>query len=371
MANDVIDGEFSVVESSPKSNQERAIAEYSTLVSDAMIAEYREKFTDLLADTKEGYEEVRKAIAVCRTTRTSVEKKRKELNEDAQSYIRIVNGEAKRLTAEIESIEEPLKSKKQKVDDEQARLKAEAEAAKVKKINDRLTTFLTEAGSTCSVQEAETWTDEQFESALGVAREAYQARLKAEQEAEAERQQIEAERQETLRKQQEEIDRQRAEIERIRAEQQAEMDRLRAEQDAARLKHEAELAQLRAEQAERDRIEQEKIQAEREALQAEKDRIEAEEAAKLEAARQAEEAARIAEEQRQAAERAEQHRIEEEKRLEALKPDLEKVVAFRVAMRAAIDSVERPEFNSDSIKLWVELLVKELHRVASQNPVLE
>ena len=100
----------------PDGNKQKALAEYGTLISDAAIAEFREKFSGLSADTKEGYEDVRRAIAVCRTTRTGIERKRKELNQDAQAWIKIVNSEAARLTIEVESIEDPLKAMKQAVD---------------------------------------------------------------------------------------------------------------------------------------------------------------------------------------------------------------------------------------------------------------
>lgn len=385
----VVEGE--IVDS--KVDTTKAIAAYSEFVSDAMLIEYKQKFSGLSAQTKEGYEEVRKAIAVCRTTRTGIEKKRKELNEDAQSYIRTVNGEAKRLTAAIEAIEEPLKTRKQAVDDERERLKAEAEAAKAQKINDRLVAFLMQAGVTCSVQDAEAWTDAEFENALALARDAYQARLKAEQEAEAERQRIEAERQETLRKQQEEIERQRAELEQIRAAQQAELDRLQAEQEAARMAHEAELERIRSELAERDRIEQEKrkaelekffaekaeqdriererLEAERAALVAENERLAKIEADRLEALRQQEEAARKAEEERVAAEIAEQQRIAEEARLEALKPDLEKAYAFCEALTVAIRSVPIPVVQSAVIRDHFDFQVGQLILIASAKPSVE
>ena len=381
MANDtaVIDGEFKMIGSEPQSSQERAVAKYSDLVSDTMLAEYRAKFTGLSAETKEGYEEVRKAIAVCRTTRTSVDKKRKELTEEARDWIDVANSEAKRLIAALEAIEEPLKAKKQAVDDERERVKAEAEAARARKINDRLLRYMNEAGQPCSVQEAETWTDDQFESALAIARDAHQANLKAEQEAEAERQRIENERQEELARQQKEVTRQqqeleqqRAEIDRLRAAQQAELDRIRQEQDAAKRAHEAELARIQAEQAEKDRVEREKIEAERAALQAEKDCIEAEEFAKQEAVRQAEEAAKAEAEQKALAERAEQYRIEEQKRIEALRPDLEKIEKYKTSVLNAVLSVERPDLQSETLGMWLEAYVGVIARcVASQSPVAE
>lgn len=368
MAN-VIDGEFRVIESELKSLQGRAIAKYSDLVSDTMLAEYREKFTGLSADTKEGYEEVRKAIAVCRTTRTGIDKKRKELTEEAREWVDVANSVAKRLITALEAIEEPLKAKKQAVDDERERVKAEAEAARARKINDRLSRFTSEAGRTCSVQEAETWTDDQFESALTIARDAHQANLKAKQEAEAERQRIEAEKQEAFAKQQQELREQRAEMDRLKAEQQAEIDRIREEQEAAKRAHEAELARIQAEQAEKDRIEREKIETERAALQAEKDRIEAEEIAKQEKARQAEEAARVEAQQKASAERAEQHRIEEQKRIEALRPDLEKIEKYKASILNAVESVERPSLQSESLSVWLEDYFVSITRlVVAQNP---
>ena len=361
MAN-VIDGEFKVIGSELKSLQGRAIAKYSNLVSDKKLAEYREKFSGLSAETREGYEEVRKAIAVCRTTRTGVDKKRKELTEEAREWIEIANAEAKRLIVALEAIEEPLKAKKQAVDDERERVKAAAEAARARKINDRLSRFLNEAGVTCSVQEAETWTDDQFESALTIARGAHQANIKAEQEAEAERQRIETEKQEAFARQQQEMARQqqeleqrRAEIDRLKAEQQAELHRMREEQEAARRAHEAELASIQAEQAEKDRVEREKI--------------EAEELAKQEAVRQAEETAKAEAEQKALAERAEQNRIEEQKRIEALRPDLEKIEKYKASVLSALESVERPELQSKNLGMWLEDYFSSIIRfVVERNP---
>ena len=354
MAN-VIDGEFKVIGSELKSLQGRAIAKYSNLVSDKKLAEYREKFSGLSAETREGYEEVRKAIAVCRTTRTGVDKKRKELTEEAREWIEIANAEAKRLIVALEAIEEPLKAKKQAVDDERERVKAAAEAARARKINDRLSRFLNEAGVTCSVQEAETWTDDQFESALTIARVAHQVVLKAEQEAEAERQRIEAEKHDAFLKQQQELEQRRAEIDRLKAEQQAELHRMREEQEAARRAHEAELASIQAEQAEKDRVEREKI--------------EAEELAKQEAVRQAEETAKAEAEQKALAERAEQNRIEEQKRIEALRPDLEKIEKYKASVLSALESVERPELQSKNLGMWLEDYFSSIIRfVVERNP---
>jgi hypothetical protein len=331
----------------------KSVPEYSDLVSDAKLAEYREEFANLSAQTREGYDAVRKAIAVCRTTRTGIERKRKFLNEGAQTYIRTVNGEAKRLTEAIEAIEEPLKDKKQAADDERERLKAEAEEAKRNKIDERISRFVLEAGSPCSPRQAEVWTDAEFESELSLAREAFQVRMKAEQEAEEERKRAEAWKEEQIRKQREEIAKQQAEIEKIRAE------------------HEAELQRVRAEQAERDRIDREKLEFEKAALKAENERLAKIESDRLEAIRKEQEASRKAEEERIAAERAEQRRIAEMKRLEALKPDLEKVDLFSKALLEAINSVPVPVVASNVIRDHFKSQVQQLVVIASSKPHVE
>jgi DNA repair exonuclease SbcCD ATPase subunit len=326
------------------------------LVTDVMIQEYREKFSGLQATTKEGYEEVRKAIAVCRTTRTGIDKKRKELTENAREYVNSVNSVAKELTSAIEEIEDPLKEKKKAVDDAKERLKQEAEEARQAKINDRMVLFLQETGATCSVPEAESWTDAEFESALTIARDAYQAKLKADQEAEAERQRIEAERIEQIRQQQEEIEKQRVEIERIRA-----------EQDEARAKHEAEMARLREEQAEADRvqrekqaeadrIEREKLEAELKAANEERQRLQA-----IEDERQAEifaeqEAKRIKEEAEAAEALAEQQRIQREIALAELLPNIEKAVAYSTALAKAVKGVRMPLFDHKGLKVEAQII---------------
>lgn len=348
-----------------------ALAAYGDLLSDAKLAEYRDKFKCLSAKTKDGYEEVRKAIAVCRTTRTSIERKRKELNEGAQAYIRTVNGEAKRLTTAIEEIEEPLKKDKQAVDDERERLKAEAEAAKLKKIHERISMFIEQTGVPCTPLQAEVWTDADFEGALKIARDAYQTRLKAEQEAEEERKRVEAQQQEELRKQREEMERQRAELEAIRKEKEAE-----------RLKHEEELKRVKAEQEAKQRAELEAIRKEQEAaklkheedlrrVKEENERLAKAEAERLEAIRKEQEVVRLAEEKRKAEEAEERRRIEEQKRLDALKPDLEKAEAFGKALQDAVRAVAVPGVKSGAIRSHMERKVQQLLSVAASAPSIE
>ena len=202
-------------------------------VTEAAIAVTKARCADLSADTPKGYEEVRLALAEIRGTRVAIEKRRVELKADALAFGRLVDSEAKRYTALLLEIEEPLSQKKHDVDYEKARVKAAAEEARQAEI----------AAKIRAEREAE-------EAKLRAAREADEARLATERKA------LEAERAALAEA--------RAVLEAARR---AEEERQRAEGEALRVelkrKREADEAAARAE---RDAIEQErrKVAAERE-----------------------------------------------------------------------------------------------------------
>lgn len=109
----------------------RAVKSYN--VTDAHIETLRKEYgnlTILNPFDKEGYEAVRKAIADVRALRSGIENKRKELIEFPLKFQREVNAEAKRITAELEAIEGPLKDKKAYIDNEAERLRKEEEERK-------------------------------------------------------------------------------------------------------------------------------------------------------------------------------------------------------------------------------------------------
>lgn len=247
-------------------------------VTDQGLALLKEELTGL--DAAQDYEACRKGIATCRQLRVEVEKKRKELKADALEYGRKVDGEAKRITAALEAIEQPLQLSKDAVDNEKLRIKREKEEAEKAKI----------------------------EAELKAKRDAEEAKLKAEREAEAarlaeERKRLEAE--------------QRALVEARRAEQ------ARVEAEQAKL--------LAAKKAEQDRID-----AERRKLAAEKAEIEKQQAvirAEQETAARIERERVAAEERRKAEEIA---AAEHAARVEALKPDKEKIAALAVQLRAFV-----------------------------------
>lgn len=257
-------------------------------VSEAQIAETRAKYAALTADTPAGYEDVRLAIAFCRETRVSIEKRRVELKADALAFGRLVDTEAKRWTALLEEIEEPLRLKKSAVDDEKARVKAEAEAAKVRAIEAELQAKR-----------------EQEEAERRAAREAEEARLAEERARLAEERRL--------------LDAQRAEQEEIAR-------KARAEEEARVADERAKMAAERKEAEAKQRAEREAIEKDRRKVAEERERAERtefERQAKIKAEKDA--AAKVEREALEAAQR--------QARIDALKPDAEKIRAFTAAIR--------------------------------------
>lgn len=98
--------------------------------TEAGLATLEERYKEVPdASSKDGYEACRIGLAELRTTRTGLEKMRKNLNEDDQARIKFRNGEAKRITSRIVALEDPMKAAKKAVDDA-------AERAKQKKIEE-------------------------------------------------------------------------------------------------------------------------------------------------------------------------------------------------------------------------------------------
>lgn len=254
------------------------------------ILEMAPRYELLKFDTPAAYREGVKAIAVVRTARTGVEKRRKELNADAIAFKRRVDSAAAELTEALEFVENGLKAKKQAVDDEKARIKAEEEAAERAKV----------------------------EAELKAQREAEEAAARAQREAE-----------------QAKLDAQRAELE--------------AQQEETRRQAEALAEEKRKLDAAREEIatEQRKLA---EAKEAERIRLEK---------------AQRAEEQRRAAEESERRRLA---RLEAIKPDAEKIDAFAQAILNALMSYEEmdPKVSSEEAQHVVKKARAQMNAIADE-----
>ena len=332
------------------------VIEYS--VTDAAIAELRNKFSGLVvpAGDKQAYKALTSAIAEVRTLRTDVEATRTALKEDALKYGRMVDAEAKRITALLVEIEQPLKEQKAAFDEAVEKARQERHLAEQKRIADINMSIASihAIALSCGMLKADELREriaaaqlvvisesefaEFVESAgnvkdkvINTLRKALEDRIAADA-AEAERLEEQA---------------------RIDAERKAEAERLAAEQArlaAERAEFQRQQAEARRQQEAADRVrreaeaaEQAKRDAEARAQQAELDRQRAE----LKAAQDA-----LAEQQRKAAEAAQREadakdRKEAEKaakaaqaklaaEIEAAKPERERMVAY---VRQCIDGL--------------------------------
>lgn len=340
-------------------------------VTDQAIAELKQKFTGLVVsfgDIK-GYKDLAAAISEIRGKRTEVEATRKELKADALEYGRKVDAEAKRITAALEEIEHPLKGMKEAYDAEVDRVKAEKakqEAARIAGIHAKIAyinsapvkaTGKDSAGIKEALealqaypinddfQELSDQADVAKSEAVAalqqmlIEREAFEVaetERKAKEAAELEARRVESERliaeAELLRKEREAF----AEQQRI-ANEQAAVARLaeqalRAKQEAeAQQKRDAEQVEIRRQQAAlaAQKAEQEAgLARQQAAINAERERLERAEAERVQAEnlRQAELARK--EQDRLDAEQAERDEAERVARVEALRPDYEKLAAY-------------------------------------------
>lgn len=255
------------------------------------LAELKKKYGKLKVTSlndKDTYEEVKKAISVVRPLRTGLEKKSKELKEDAQTYIKLVNSQEKFIQAEVAKIEEPLWVEREKYE---AMQKAEAERIE-RETQERYDNRMAELKSNGLKFDGEMYSireisidamfvkgidDEKYNSLLEKVKVANALNVKEEEErqAEAERQRIADE----LEKKK--VEDARLENERIQAQLKAQQDALQKQMDDFnRMKKE----------------EEDKIQAEKDRIERERKQKEADEAkAQLE---KEQEAQRLAEQQR-------------------------------------------------------------------------
>lgn len=151
-----------------------------------------------VSDT-EGYNTCKEMRKTVRKLRTSIENRRKEAKADALAYGKKVDGEAKRLTAEVRKAEDYLKSQEQIVDDHKAKLKAEKEEQKRLMIEGRANA-LQKVNAVFSVTSLGDMSETEYQQLLSDAGATFlENKRRREQEAErlkqleAERQQKEAE----------------------------------------------------------------------------------------------------------------------------------------------------------------------------------
>lgn len=272
---------------SPPASTTTIIAEYS--VTEASLAELRERIGKTAYDvaTTAGMDLARKDRRELVSLRTSLEAKRKEIKAPALAHCNLIDAEAKRITAELLKLEQPIdalikeeEARKEAIKAEKERIerqRVEGIRTRIDKIKGlplmavnftsaELTEFIGQVDAQPVGVEFEEFTEEAttakaevitaLNNLLAAKQRAEEeaARIKAEQEAEATR----------LKEERERLEAERIEREKNEAE----------ERERIRLEQEQEATRLAAEKAENNRI----IAEQTEALRVEREAFEREQA---------------------------------------------------------------------------------------------
>lgn len=275
-----------------------AVAEYSPIA--AGLAAARERYANVVWDLKttRGNEEARRARKELVSLRTNLEAKRKELKAPLLAQAKLVDDEARRITAELLKLEGPIdeliRADERRREEERAAREA-AERARVAAIRERIAAIAAQPVNAARIRSsaqlrsvvdalASQNIDDTFEEFTEEARASHAQALAAMREmlAAVEAQEVEAER---LRAEREAQERAAAEA----------AARLAEEERAARERRRIEEAEARAARAEADRIAREAREAEEQRLAAERAEFERQQA-EARAAQEAQ-AARLAAQQ--------------------------------------------------------------------------
>lgn len=329
-----------------------AIAEYTETA--AALAELRQRHQGVVYDVTvpKQMKLAKEARAEIRGYRTGLEKRRVEIKAPALERCRLIDSEAKRITAELVALEEPLdvqiKAEESRAETERLekleaeRLRVEGIARAIEEIRNVPGTLIGKPAVIIEGQLAKLrgqvldpeFYAERFreaEDALAATIARVEQQLQAQREQEAEQKRIAAER--------EELERIRAENERLQRE--ADERRRADEERAAAERAEAE----RVAQVERDRLaaeERAREEAERAERQRQEDEVRAAREAQERAEREAREAELAAERERQAAEQRrldeERAKLERERQAAAEKVERERLanLGLREAAEAAV-----------------------------------
>ncbi len=110
-------------------------------MTDSVINELKQKYTILTIngiDDTDGYKTVHESRMIVKNYRIDIEKRRKELTEDALKYQRAINSEAKRITSLLTEIECYLENEQKTIYHEKLRIKNEKEQKELMKIQIRI-----------------------------------------------------------------------------------------------------------------------------------------------------------------------------------------------------------------------------------------
>ncbi len=300
---------------------EMAIVKYD--VNEAEISKMANIYMELTVkdvDDQEGFDSVHAARMVMVKHRTSVERLRKSANENAQKFIKNNNANASKLIELMEPIETHLRTEEDKVAKEKERIRVEQEAKERAcveiKINDLL-----RYGVIKPFVDIANMSDGEYQTLFAFAKTTYEAEQKriADEKARMETERL------ALQKEREE---ESTRLEKQRQEQFAEnlrLQNIRKDQEAAALKIEAEKKAIEDAKREAIRAHEEAERKEQERKGRELFEKQAAENARIKAEKEAVE--KVAREAREKKER-EEAEIAEKARIEELKPDKVKLVAY-------------------------------------------
>ncbi len=307
---------------------EKQVVKYD--VTEAAISKMRNLYMALAVsdlEDQEGFEAVESGRKVVKGHRVATEKQRVVFKSDALTFGRLVDSEAKKVFDLLEPIETHLTKEGDKIRDEEKRIKAEEESKEKAKTQGRVDDLL-KVNIVLDYFTVATMSDEDYDTFYTTSRtnyEAEQARLADEEKAKAEKEAAEKAEREAESKR---LADEKVRLEKWDAEQKAKEIKLRAEQEKVRKEQEAKEAELNAAQEMIDKAK--KFQQDKKDREAREKRLTEEAEARAE--KEAQDRAEKIEEARIAAVDAEAARILQEtleaERLEALKPDLEKLEAY-------------------------------------------
>ena len=144
-------------------------------VTNAAIAKLKDEYLQLKVvgfTDKKGYALCHEARMILVSKRGEVEKRRKELKSDSLAFGKQVDSEARRITLELESIENHLREQQDIIDKEKVRIKEEAERIQKEKseairhrLNERVKNLIS-VGAEFLLEEIEQLSDEDFDLML-------------------------------------------------------------------------------------------------------------------------------------------------------------------------------------------------------------
>ncbi len=199
---------------------EAKISEMRNLYMDLTVSDLKDQ---------EGFEAVESGRKVIKGYRVATEKQRKVFKSDALEYGRMVDSKAKEIFSLLEPIETHLVKEGDKIRDEEKRIEAEKEAAEKKKIQGRVDALL-RVGVTMDYFDVASLSDDDFENTRQIAEAEWAAeQVRLDEERRIQEEAVEAERKEREAEIQRLAD-EKERLEKWDKEQKEKEEKLRAEQ---------------------------------------------------------------------------------------------------------------------------------------------